>query len=330
MRCADGCLYSLQRCNWTPTNCARDSSRCFERISRNLASSAPRFRFGKTENRSSIFTADFATRAANNRGRTIRIVLIWSATKGLGSACLLHVLQEHKIDIERAGRGVLAGVCASRQRKDHACAIAFASGRTGCLGCNSRHARLRRGYRRARETGTDLATGNRAWLSRAHLRVSCSMNWSGELPGRRSASIGEKSLPNRSISISGSVCRKRKTRESRRCTRRKRGKAARATTVLSRPGHAWNLRAQSLHFAPWFERSERNEQTGDPRAADRFLWRNRQREFAGEILRDAGEWWRTRRSEFFSEKTIELDDDNADATESIACFKFRPRSRPGS
>lgn len=29
------------------------------------------------------------------------IVLIWSATKGLGSACLLHLLQEHKIDIER-------------------------------------------------------------------------------------------------------------------------------------------------------------------------------------------------------------------------------------
>ncbi|MDP9186717.1 MAG: beta-lactamase family protein [Verrucomicrobiota bacterium] len=29
------------------------------------------------------------------------IVLVWSATKGLGSACLLHLLQEHKIDIER-------------------------------------------------------------------------------------------------------------------------------------------------------------------------------------------------------------------------------------
>ena len=29
------------------------------------------------------------------------LVLIWSATKGLGSACLLHVLQEQKIDIER-------------------------------------------------------------------------------------------------------------------------------------------------------------------------------------------------------------------------------------
>src|SRR5581483_5090269 len=29
------------------------------------------------------------------------LVLIWSATKGIGSACLLHVLQEHKIDLER-------------------------------------------------------------------------------------------------------------------------------------------------------------------------------------------------------------------------------------
>src|SRR5207245_3303979 len=27
------------------------------------------------------------------------IVLVWSATKGLGSACVLHVLQENKIDI---------------------------------------------------------------------------------------------------------------------------------------------------------------------------------------------------------------------------------------
>jgi CubicO group peptidase (beta-lactamase class C family) len=29
------------------------------------------------------------------------LVLVWSATKGIGSACLLHVLQEHKIDIHR-------------------------------------------------------------------------------------------------------------------------------------------------------------------------------------------------------------------------------------
>ena len=29
------------------------------------------------------------------------LVLVWSATKGIGSACLLHVLQEHQIDINR-------------------------------------------------------------------------------------------------------------------------------------------------------------------------------------------------------------------------------------
>ena len=29
------------------------------------------------------------------------LVLVWSATKGIGSACLLHALQEHNIDIER-------------------------------------------------------------------------------------------------------------------------------------------------------------------------------------------------------------------------------------
>jgi CubicO group peptidase (beta-lactamase class C family) len=29
------------------------------------------------------------------------LVLVWSATKGIGSACVLHVLQEHRIDIDR-------------------------------------------------------------------------------------------------------------------------------------------------------------------------------------------------------------------------------------
>ena len=29
------------------------------------------------------------------------LVLVWSATKGIGSACVLHALQEHKIDIDR-------------------------------------------------------------------------------------------------------------------------------------------------------------------------------------------------------------------------------------
>src|SRR5881396_1915875 len=29
------------------------------------------------------------------------LVLVWSATKGIGSACLLHALQEHKINLDR-------------------------------------------------------------------------------------------------------------------------------------------------------------------------------------------------------------------------------------
>ena len=29
------------------------------------------------------------------------LVLIWSATKGLGSACLLHIMQEQDIDLDR-------------------------------------------------------------------------------------------------------------------------------------------------------------------------------------------------------------------------------------
>ncbi len=33
--------------------------------------------------------------------RSDTLVLVWSATKGIGSACLLHVLQEHKLDLSR-------------------------------------------------------------------------------------------------------------------------------------------------------------------------------------------------------------------------------------
>jgi CubicO group peptidase (beta-lactamase class C family) len=69
---------------------------------------------------------------------TETLVLFWSATKGLGSACLLHLLQEQKIGLERrvaefwpefaqAGKGTItlaqllshqAGVCALDERID--------------------------------------------------------------------------------------------------------------------------------------------------------------------------------------------------------------------
>ena len=47
-------------------------SPCFRRTSNSLANSARRFRFGKTENRCSIFTVDFATPVARNPGQTTR------------------------------------------------------------------------------------------------------------------------------------------------------------------------------------------------------------------------------------------------------------------
>ena len=44
------------------------------------------------------------------------IVLVWSATKGIGSACVLHALQQQKIELNRTRRGVLARIWAGRQR----------------------------------------------------------------------------------------------------------------------------------------------------------------------------------------------------------------------
>src|SRR5215211_626781 len=66
------------------------------------------------------------------------VVLVWSATKGIGSACLLHALQQHKIELSRrvaefwpefgeANKGKItlgqllshqAGVCGLDQRVD--------------------------------------------------------------------------------------------------------------------------------------------------------------------------------------------------------------------
>ena len=51
--------------------------------------------------RSSIFLADFATPIGRLPGHADTLVLIWSATKGLGGACLLHALQESGIGLDR-------------------------------------------------------------------------------------------------------------------------------------------------------------------------------------------------------------------------------------
>ena len=62
---------------------------------------ARRCRSGKTVSRSSICTVAFAIPGGNKLWTEDTIVLAWSATKGIGSACLLHALQEDKIKIDR-------------------------------------------------------------------------------------------------------------------------------------------------------------------------------------------------------------------------------------
>ncbi len=62
-----------------------------------------------------------------------------------------------------------------------------------------------------------------------------------------------------------------------------------ARGILSRPRHARNDRAKSFHLSARTPRGERYEQTGKPREADCFIWRNRQRNIAGKVLRHAGQ-----------------------------------------
>ena len=59
------------------------------------------------------------------------LVLFWSATKGLGSACLLHVLQERDLGLERRVAEFWPEFAAGRERRNHACAVAFAPGWAG-------------------------------------------------------------------------------------------------------------------------------------------------------------------------------------------------------
>ena len=100
------------------------------------------------------------------------LVLVWSATKGIGSACVLHALQEHEIELVRTRRGFLAGICSGRQGQNHARAIAFTSVRPLRVGSTSRCARLRRSDPSAGDTKTAVDAGDRAWLSRAHVWIS--------------------------------------------------------------------------------------------------------------------------------------------------------------
>jgi len=101
------------------------------------------------------------------------LVLIWSATKGLGSACVLHALQERKIDLEQriaefwpefaqAGKEKItlaqllshqAGLCALDRQVDvldHAAVIAALEKQAPLWPPGTGHAHVRFSYRRTR------------------------------------------------------------------------------------------------------------------------------------------------------------------------------------
>ena len=67
------------------------------------------------------------------------LVLIWSATKGIGSACLLHTLQQHKIDIEQRVSEFWPEFGQAGKERDHAGTITFASGWARCARSESGH-----------------------------------------------------------------------------------------------------------------------------------------------------------------------------------------------
>jgi CubicO group peptidase (beta-lactamase class C family) len=58
------------------------------------------------------------------------VVLVWSATKGIGSACVLHALQQRKIELNRTVAEFWPEFGQAGKDKLTVAAIAFASGGT--------------------------------------------------------------------------------------------------------------------------------------------------------------------------------------------------------
>ena len=137
------------------------------------------------------------------------LVLVWSATKGIGSACLLHVLQEHKVDISTPVAEFWPEFAQSGKEK-----ITLAQ-------LVSHQAVFARWISESTYSTTNavirhLKRRNRCGPRGAHMVItlarldSCWMNSSDGSREKRSRGIGAKCLPSRLISIFGLVCRKKK------------------------------------------------------------------------------------------------------------------------
>ena len=227
------------------------------------------------------------------------IVLFWSATKGLGSACLLHVLQERAIELTRrvaefwpefaqAGKSEItlaqllshqAGLCAFDEAvdvTDYPAVIAALEKQAPLWPPGTAH-----GYH-ARTFGFLLDE-----LVRRIAGITLSEYWRTTFADPLDLDIWI-GLPDSEQERVATIY------------------PAKAGGVASPAEFYRDLATPGTHGAKSFHLSartalrERHEQQRKPRVAVCFIWRNRQRDIAGKVLRDAGEWRRTRRPSLFS------------------------------
>ena len=226
-------------------------------------------------------------RAANNPWTPDTLVLIWSATKGLGSACLLHALQEHDIAIEQqvaefwpefaqTGKGEItfaqllshqAGLAALDHKVDvldYAAVIRALEKQKPLWPPGTAH-----GYH-ARTFGflldelirrIALTTAGEYWRHVFAEPLGLDI-WIG-LPEEQNSRVATMYAA-------------------------KAGGKATPAAILSRPRHTRNRRSQNLHFTRRFAFGKRDELPGNARVVFRFFRWDRQRVIAGEILCHAG------------------------------------------
>ena len=99
------------------------------------------------------------------------IVLVWSATKGIGSACLLHALQENKIKIDRRVSEFWPEFGQAGKIDITIAQLVSHSAGLCALDQNVEADRLRCGYSRPGKTNATLATRQRTRLSCANLWI---------------------------------------------------------------------------------------------------------------------------------------------------------------
>jgi len=161
----------FEQCSWTPTNFAKDwspySRRNFEKLGE-LGAAGSIWQHGKPI---VDLYGGFCDARHEKPWKADTLVLIWSATKGIGSACVLQVLQEHRVGIDRCVAEFWPEF--AQAGKENITLSQLLSHQTGLCALDRRVdvVDLRRCYPSTRGAETLVAAGNRTWLSCSHVWV---------------------------------------------------------------------------------------------------------------------------------------------------------------